>query len=120
MEVAGFEPAPPEFNRPSPSAASIKLSGAESLLAVEPPRIQLSVPSGSLTSLPGKPYLMASTFRSGGLRPGERRYLSSEGARLGVCFWFRLFNVVPETTARFSYIDDRSRNQSPPWCGLSS
>jgi hypothetical protein len=109
------------FNRPSPSAASKKLSGAASLLAVEPPRIQLSVPSGSLTSLPGKPYLMASTFRSVGLRPGERRYLSSERElRLGVCFWFRLFNVVPETTARFSYIDDRSRNQSPPWCGLSS
>ena len=109
------------FNRPSPSAASKKLSGAASLLAVEPPRIQLSVPSGSLTSLPGKPYLMASTFRSIGLRPGERRYLSSERElRLGVCFWFRLFNVVPETTARFSYIDDRSRNQSPPWCGLSS
>jgi hypothetical protein len=109
------------FNRPSPSAASKKLSGAASLLAVEPPRIQLSVPSGSLTSLPGKPYLMASTFRSVGLRPGERRYLSSERElRLGVCFWFRLFNVVPETTARFSYIDDRSRNQSPPRCGFSS
>jgi hypothetical protein len=109
------------FNRPSPSAASMKLSGAASLLAVEPPRIQLSVPSGSLTSLPGKPYLMASTFRSVGLRPGERRYLSSERElRLGVCFWFRLFNVVPETTARFSYIDDRSRNQSPPWCEFSS
>jgi len=33
--------------------------------------------------------------------------------RLGVCFWFRLFNVAPETTARFSYIDDRSRSLSP-------
>ena len=61
--------------------------------------------------------MMASTFRSVGLKPGERRYLSSERElRLGVCFWFRLFNVVPETTARFSYIDDRSRSQSPPWC----
>ncbi len=65
-----------------------------------------------------KPYLMASTFRSIGLRPGERRYLGSERElRLGVCFWFRLFNVVPETTARFSYFDDRSRSQSPP-CGI--
>jgi hypothetical protein len=99
----------------------MKLSGAASLPAVEPPRIQLSVPSGSLASLLGKPYLMASTFRSIGLRPGERRYLSSERElRLGVCFWFRLFNVVPETTARFSYIDDRSRNQSPPWWEYSS
>ncbi len=64
---------------------------------------------------------MASTFRSIGLRPGERRYLSSERElRLGVCFWFRLFNVVPETTARFSYFDDRSRSQSPPCMGFSS
>jgi hypothetical protein len=67
-----------------------------------------------------KPYLMAPTFRSIGLRPGGRRYLSSERElRLGVCFWFRLFNVAPETTARFSYINDRSRSQSPP-CGFSS
>jgi hypothetical protein len=109
------------FNRPSPSAAGKRLSGAASLPAVEPPRIQLSVPSGSLASLLGKPYLMASTFRPIGLRSGERRYLSSERElRLGVCFCFRLFNVVPETTARFSYIDDRSRSQSPPWFGLSS
>jgi len=53
---------------------------------------------------------MAPTFRSAGLRPGERRYLSSEcELRLGIYFWFRLFNVVPETTARFSYINFRSR-----------
>src|SRR5271163_2234927 len=64
---------------------------------------------------------MAPTFRSIGLRPGGRRYLSSERElMLGVYFWFRLFNVVPETTARFSYIDDRSRSQSPPWFGISS
>src|ERR1700677_3441706 len=63
---------------------------------------------------------MAPTFRSIGLRPGGRRYLGSERElRLGVCFWFRLFNVAPETTARFSYFDDRSRNQSPP-CGSLS
>src|ERR1700691_855318 len=60
---------------------------------------------------------MAPTFRSIGLRPGGRRYLGSERElRLGVCFWFRLFNVAPETTARFSYINDRSRSQPPP-CG---
>ena len=93
----------------------MKLSGAASLPAVEPPRIQLNVPSGSLASLLGKPYLMASTFRSIGLRPGERRYLSSERElRLGVCFWFRLFNVVPETTARFFHLDDHCRDHSPP------
>jgi len=62
---------------------------------------------------------MAPTFRSIGLRPGGRRYLSSERElRLGVYFWFRLFNVVPETTARFSYIDDQSRSQSPPCQGF--
>src|SRR3954454_238233 len=38
--------------------------------------------------------------------------------RLGICFWFRLFNVVPETTARFSRINNRSRSQSPP-CGCA-
>ena len=32
---------------------------------------------------------------------------------------FRLFNVVPETTARFSRIDDRSRSQSPPCQGTN-
>jgi hypothetical protein len=95
------------------------LSGAASLPAVVPPLIQLGVPSGSLASPLGKPYLMAPTFRSIGLRPGGRRYLSSERElRLGVCFWFRLFNVVPETTARFSYINDRSRSQSPPCVGF--
>src|ERR1700723_2693696 len=58
---------------------------------------------------------MAPTFRSIGLRPGGRRYLGSERElRLGVYFWFRLFNVAPETTARFSYLDDQSRDQSPP------
>src|SRR5436190_23839926 len=34
--------------------------------------------------------------------------------RLGICFWFRLFNVVPETTARFIRLEHRSRSQSPP------
>src|ERR1700742_682442 len=62
---------------------------------------------------------MTPKIRSVGRGPGGRRYLSSDRElRLGVCFWFRLFNVVPETTARFSYLDDRSRNQSPPSLGL--
>ena len=62
---------------------------------------------------------MTPRIRSVGRGPAGRRYLSSDRElRLGVCFWFRLFNVVPETTARFSYIDDRSRNQSPPCPGL--
>ena len=34
--------------------------------------------------------------------------------RLGVCFWFRLFYVDPETTARFIRLEHRSRSQSPP------
>src|SRR3984885_14936137 len=61
---------------------------------------------------------MTPKIRSVGRGPAGRRYLSSDRElRLGVCFWFRLFNVVPETTARFSYLDDRSRNQSPPCVG---
>src|SRR5271170_8032523 len=61
---------------------------------------------------------MTPKIRSVGRGPAGRRYLSSDRElRLGVCFWFRLFNVVPETTARFSYLDDRSRNQSPPCMG---
>src|SRR5271165_4918816 len=61
---------------------------------------------------------MTPKIRSVGRGPAGRRYLSSDRElRLGVCFWFRLFNVVPETTARFSYLDDRSRNQSPPCLG---
>src|SRR6202522_3427410 len=61
---------------------------------------------------------MTPKIRSVGRGPAGRRYLSSERElRLGVYFWFRLFNVVPETTARFSYFDDRSRSQSTP-CGF--
>ena len=61
---------------------------------------------------------MTPKIRSVGRGPAGRRYLSSDRElRLGVYFWFRLFNVVPETTARFSYLDDRSRNQSPPCMG---
>src|SRR5271168_773151 len=63
---------------------------------------------------------MTPRTRSVGRGPAGRRYLGSERERwisVGVCFWFRLFNVVPETTARFSYLDDRSRNQSPPCNG---
>src|SRR5271169_6657675 len=41
--------------------------------------------------------------------------LSSERElRLGVYFWFRLFNVAPETTARFSHFDFQRRDHSPP------
>src|ERR1700722_2088276 len=61
---------------------------------------------------------MTPKIRSVGRGPAGRRYLSSDRElRLGVCFWFRLFNVAPETTARFSYLDDRSRIQSPPCMG---
>ena len=52
-----------------------------------------------------------------GLGPGGRlRFLGGERElRLGVCWFFRLFYVAPETTARFSCIDDQSRDLSPPW-----
>jgi hypothetical protein len=51
-----------------------------------------------------------------GLGPVRRCcYLGSKRElRLGICFVFRLFNVAPETTARFSHIDDQSRSLSPP------
>src|SRR5271170_4637375 len=58
---------------------------------------------------------MTPKIRSVGRGPAGRRYLSSERElRLGVCFWFRLFNVAPETTARFSHLDDQRRDHSPP------
>ena len=41
--------------------------------------------------------------------------LSSEcELMLGICFWSRLFNVVPETTARFSSFDYRGRKPFTP------
>src|ERR1700730_9126426 len=44
------------------------------------------------------------------------RYLRSDGVMLiGIYFWFRLFYVVPETTARFLRLSHQSRSQSPPW-----
>ena len=120
LEVAGIEPAS--------SGVSIGLLRAQPALDCRGrhhcrrlcrPVANEDVLSSQLVLPLSKPYLMAPTFRSIGLRPGGRRYLSSERElRLGVCFWFRLFNVVPETTARFSYLDDRSRNQSPPCLGL--
>jgi hypothetical protein len=68
-----------------------------------------------------KPHKMTPVNQSVRRGLGGRRYLSSERERrLGVCFWFRLFNVAPETTARFSYLDDRSRSQSPPCVGTPS
>src|SRR5580704_14504995 len=59
---------------------------------------------------------MTPVYQPVGLRLDGRRYClgSERELRLGVCFWFRLFNVAPETTARFSYLDDRSRDHSPP------
>ncbi len=59
---------------------------------------------------------MTPGIRPVGLRPAGRRYFlgSERELRLGVYFCFRLFNVAPETTARFSHINDLSRNRSPP------
>jgi site-specific DNA recombinase len=70
----------------------------------------------------GKPHLMTPVCQPVGLRLDGRRYFlgSERELRLGVCFWFRLFYVAPETTARFSHIDYRSRDHSPPCLGLSS
>src|SRR3954449_1977144 len=51
-----------------------------------------------------------------GLRPVGRRYCLGSDCelRLGICFWFRLFNVAPETTARFFRVEHQSRSRSPP------
>src|SRR5580704_13755232 len=63
---------------------------------------------------------MTPVYQPVGLRLDGRRYClgSERELRLGVCFLFRLFNVAPETTARFSYIDDQSRSLSPPRVSL--
>ena len=70
----------------------------------EGPQPTFSVPGGQ--SLPA---CRAETGRTGYVLSSQREL------RLGICFLFRLFNVVPETTARFSRIDDQSRNRSPPY-----
>jgi len=60
-----------------------------------------------LTNLAGKPYFMTPVIYTAGQGIGGRCYLSSKRKlRLGVYFCFRLFNVVPETTARFFHLDD--------------
>src|SRR5579862_2281607 len=87
---------------PSPSAAGRGLSGAPLLPAATAPRIRRRVLSGRSERPRSKPCLMTPVNQPAGLR-------------LGVCFVFRLFYVAPETTARFSQLDDRSRNRSPPW-----
>jgi len=105
--------------RPSPSAAGRRLSGAPLLPATTASRIRRDVPDGRSERPSGEPCLMTPAFQPAGLRLGGRRYFlrSERELRLGVCFWFRLFYVAPETTARFSRLDDRSRNRSPPSAG---
>jgi hypothetical protein len=101
---------------PSPSAAGDGLSKAPPLPAAAPPRIRLDVPFGRPERPKGKPYVMTPVYQPVGLRLDGRRWClgSERELRLGVCFWFRLFYVVPETTARFSHIDNQSRDHSPP------
>ncbi len=118
VEVAGIEPASFSF--------SVGLLRAHLVIEFRtPPRHQQrSValadqvsPSGLPARPLGQVLLDVVRIRPAGLRPVKRRYcLGSEcELRLGVCCWFRLFNVAPETTARFSHLDYRSRDQSPPW-----
>ncbi len=105
------------LNGPSPSAADQRLSGWSPRSALVAFRIRLRCPRWPVgTTVRVSPTYVA-RIRSVGLRPvGRHCALSSDcELRLGICFCFRLFNVAPETTARFSHIDDRSRSLSPPW-----
>jgi len=104
------------LNGPSPSAASGWFSGT-----VPPPAMHRSPADRRVPGrLIGRTVRVRPTWRRP--RPARRagagrtgyRLGSQRELRLGVCFVFRLFYVAPETTARFSRIDDRSRNRSPP------
>ena len=118
VEVAGIEPA-----SSSTSVGLLRAQPAGDCRGRHHCR-RLCRPVSDLVSLTvgrsgrsGKPYLMTPVYQPVGLRLDGRRWClgSVRELRLGVCFWFRLFNVAPETTARFSHIDDQSRNRSPPW-----
>ncbi len=104
---------------PSPSAAGKGLSGAPLLPATTASRTRQSVlaarPERPTSKLPS----MTPVHQPVERRLGGRRYLLSSVRELvlGVCCVFRLFYVAPETTARFSQLDDRSRNLSPPPVG---
>jgi len=105
------------LSRSSPSAAGGGLSGPVPLPAAGQVRIRLNCPCrpvgavGQVSPTRWRPVPArgAETGRTSQFLGCEREL------RLGVYFWFRLFNVDPETTARFSYIDDQSRSLSPPW-----
>jgi len=106
------------LNRPSPSAAGGGLSGSAPLPAAVRIRIRLSCPWPPVGAV-GQ--VSPTRWRPNPVRGTEAgrtsQFLGCERElRLGVYFLFRLFNVGPETTARFSYIDDQSRSLSPPGC----
>jgi len=100
----------------SPSAAGGGLSGprpSPASIAARTRRVCPWWPVGatsqvSPTRCRPDPARRAETGRTSLLSGSDREL------RLGVYFWFRLFNVAPETTARFSHLDDQSRSLSPP------
>src|ERR1035441_1691022 len=104
------------LNGPSPSAAGVGLSGPTPLPAAAAFRIRLSCPwrpvgatgQVSPTRCRPAPARGTETGRTSQFLGCEREL------RLGVYFLFRLFNVAPEPTARFSHLDDQSRSLSPP------
>jgi len=103
----------------SPSAAGGRLSGPRPSPASIAARIRRVCPwwpvgatsQVSPTRCRPDPARRAETGRTSLLSGSDREL------RLGVCFWFRLFSVAPETTARFSHLDDQSRSLSPPLLG---
>ncbi len=121
VEVAGIEPA--SFGFSAGLLRAQPVSGSRASRSPPAPAggpSQLSCPRRCADDAGGLAPLDGAGIRSAGLGPGRRRCgLGSEREVVfGACFWFRLFNVAPETTARFSCLDDRSRSPSPP-CRLT-
>ena len=106
---------------PSPSAADRRLSRTPLLSAAAASRIRQRVPAGQPEQPTSELHSMTPDHQPMEQRLGGRRYCLSSvrELRLGVCFVFRLFNVAPETTARFSQLDYRSRDLSPPCVGTA-
>ena len=108
------------LSRPSPSAAGLGISSPGSSPASAQGSSRHRFPcSAHRRHRSGESHEMTPADRSVGLGTGGRCcYLGSKcELRLGICVGFRLFNVAPETTARFSHLDDRSRSLSPPGRG---
>jgi hypothetical protein len=98
------------------------LSGLPPLLAAETFRIRLKCPCRPVGAVGQVSPTRWRPVPARGTETGRTsQFLGCERElRLGVYFLFRLFNVAPETTARFSHLDDQSRSLSPPGWSIRS